>query len=65
MRFEQPLWLWLLVPVAALVAAYVIAQRRRTQVRRPVRDPADAGAGRADAARLAPARAGGRPSWRR
>ncbi|GAB3934701.1 VWA domain-containing protein [Kribbella albertanoniae] len=31
MRFEQPLWLWLLVLVAALVAAYLIAQRRRTK----------------------------------
>lgn len=31
MRFEQPLWLWLLVLVAALVVAYLIAQRRRTK----------------------------------
>jgi Ca-activated chloride channel family protein len=31
MRFEQPLWLWLLVLVAALVVAYVVAQRRRTR----------------------------------
>jgi Ca-activated chloride channel family protein len=31
MRFEQPLWLWLLVLVAALVAAYLIAQRRRSK----------------------------------
>ncbi|TCC45846.1 VWA domain-containing protein [Kribbella capetownensis] len=31
MRFEQPLWLWLLVLVAALIAAYLIAQRRRSK----------------------------------
>jgi Ca-activated chloride channel family protein len=31
MRFEQPLWLWLLVLVAALVAAYLVAQRRRSK----------------------------------
>ncbi|GAB3824075.1 VWA domain-containing protein [Kribbella italica] len=31
MRFEQPLWLWLLLVAAALVVAYVIAQRRRSQ----------------------------------
>jgi Ca-activated chloride channel homolog len=31
MRFEQPLWLWLLVLVAVLVVAYLIAQRRRTK----------------------------------
>jgi Ca-activated chloride channel family protein len=31
MRFEQPLWLWLLVIVAALVVAYVVAQRRRSR----------------------------------
>ncbi|WP_328523822.1 VWA domain-containing protein [Kribbella sp. NBC_00359] len=31
MRFEQPLWLWLLVLVAALVAAYLVVQRRRTK----------------------------------
>jgi Ca-activated chloride channel family protein len=31
MRFEQPLWLWLLVLVVALVAAYLIAQRRRSK----------------------------------
>ncbi|MGW6282505.1 VWA domain-containing protein [Kribbella sp. NPDC055071] len=31
MRFEQPLWLWLLVLVAVLVAAYLIAQRRRSK----------------------------------
>jgi Ca-activated chloride channel family protein len=31
MRFEQPLWLWLLVLVAALVVAYLIAQRRRSK----------------------------------
>ncbi|TCO33658.1 Ca-activated chloride channel family protein [Kribbella steppae] len=31
MRFEQPLWLWLLVLVVALVAAYLVAQRRRSK----------------------------------
>ncbi|WBQ04123.1 VWA domain-containing protein [Kribbella sp. CA-293567] len=31
MKFEQPLWLWLLLIVAALVVAYVFAQRRRGQ----------------------------------
>lgn len=31
MRFEQPLWLWLLLVVAALVVAYLIAQRRRSK----------------------------------
>jgi Ca-activated chloride channel family protein len=31
MKFEQPLWLWLLLIVAALVVAYVFAQRRRSQ----------------------------------
>jgi Ca-activated chloride channel family protein len=31
MKFQQPLWLWLLLVVAALVVAYVIAQRRRTK----------------------------------
>lgn len=31
MRFEQPLWLWLLLVVVALVAAYVLAQRRRSK----------------------------------
>jgi len=31
MKFEQPLWLWLLVIVAALVVAYVFAQRRRSK----------------------------------
>jgi Ca-activated chloride channel homolog len=31
MRFEQPLWLWLLVVAAALVVAYVVAQRRRSK----------------------------------
>ena len=31
MRFEQPLWLWLLVLVAALIAAYLVAQRRRSK----------------------------------
>ncbi|MEU0093619.1 VWA domain-containing protein [Kribbella sp. NPDC006257] len=31
MRFEQPLWLWLLLVVAALVVAYLIAQRRRSR----------------------------------
>ena len=31
MKFEQPLWLWLLLVVAALVVAYVFAQRRRSQ----------------------------------
>lgn len=31
MRFEQALWLWLLVLVAALVVAYIVAQRRRTR----------------------------------
>jgi Ca-activated chloride channel family protein len=31
MRFEQPLWLWLLLIAAALVVAYVVAQRRRSQ----------------------------------
>jgi Ca-activated chloride channel family protein len=31
MRFEQPLWLWLLVLVAALIAAYLVAQRRRSR----------------------------------
>ena len=31
MRFEQPLWLWPLVLVAALVAAYLVVQRRRTK----------------------------------
>ncbi|MFD3400866.1 VWA domain-containing protein [Kribbella sp. NPDC058693] len=31
MRFEQPLWLWLLVLVAVLVVAYLLAQRRRTK----------------------------------
>jgi Ca-activated chloride channel family protein len=31
MRFEQPLWLWLLVLVVALIAAYLVAQRRRSQ----------------------------------
>ncbi|TCO46765.1 Ca-activated chloride channel family protein [Kribbella antiqua] len=31
MRFEQPLWLWLLVLVVALIAAYLIAQRRRSK----------------------------------
>jgi len=30
MRFEQPLWLWLLLVAVALVVAYVIAQRRRS-----------------------------------
>ena len=30
MRFEQPLWLWLLLVAAALVVAYVVAQRRRS-----------------------------------
>jgi Ca-activated chloride channel family protein len=30
MRFEQPLWLWLLLVVAALVVAYLFAQRRRS-----------------------------------
>ncbi|TWD81966.1 Ca-activated chloride channel family protein [Kribbella amoyensis] len=31
MRFEQPLWLWLLPVAAALVVAYVVAQRRRSR----------------------------------
>ncbi len=31
MKFEQPLWLWLLLIVAALVVAYVFAQRRRSK----------------------------------
>ncbi len=31
MRFEQPLWLWLLILVAALIAAYLVAQRRRSK----------------------------------
>ncbi|MFG1814703.1 VWA domain-containing protein [Kribbella sp. NPDC049174] len=31
MRFEQPLWLWLLVLVVALIAAYLVAQRRRSK----------------------------------
>jgi Ca-activated chloride channel family protein len=31
MRFEQPLWLWLLLVVAALVVAYLFAQRRRSR----------------------------------
>jgi Ca-activated chloride channel family protein len=31
MKFEQPLWLWLLLIVPALVVAYLIAQRRRTK----------------------------------
>ena len=31
MRFEQPLWLWLLLLAAALVVAYVVAQRRRSK----------------------------------
>ena len=31
MTFEQPLWLWLLLVVAALVVAYVVAQRRRSK----------------------------------
>jgi Ca-activated chloride channel family protein len=31
MRFEQPLWLWLLALVAVLVVAYLIAQRRRSK----------------------------------
>ncbi|GAA0939232.1 VWA domain-containing protein [Kribbella koreensis] len=31
MKFEQPLWLWLLLIVAALVVAYVVAQRRRSK----------------------------------
>ena len=30
MRFEQPLWLWLLLVVAALVVAYLVAQRRHS-----------------------------------
>jgi Ca-activated chloride channel family protein len=30
MRFEQPMWLWLLLVAAALVIAYVVAQRRRS-----------------------------------
>ncbi|MFC5264431.1 VWA domain-containing protein [Kribbella qitaiheensis] len=31
MKFEQPLWLWLLLVVAALVVAYLVAQRRRSK----------------------------------
>ncbi|WP_328996666.1 VWA domain-containing protein [Kribbella sp. NBC_01245] len=31
MRFEQPAWLWLLLVAVALVIAYVIAQKRRSQ----------------------------------
>ncbi|WP_020391963.1 VWA domain-containing protein [Kribbella catacumbae] len=31
MNFEQPLWLWLLLIVPALVVAYLIAQRRRSK----------------------------------
>jgi Ca-activated chloride channel family protein len=31
MTFQQPLWLWLLVVAAALVVAYVFAQRRRSR----------------------------------
>ncbi|MEU4396744.1 VWA domain-containing protein [Kribbella sp. NPDC023855] len=31
MKFEQPLWLWLLLIVPALVVAYLIAQRRRSK----------------------------------
>jgi len=31
MKFEQPLWLWLLLVVAALVVAYLFAQRRRSR----------------------------------
>jgi Ca-activated chloride channel family protein len=30
MRFEQPMWLWLLLVAAALVIGYVLAQRRRS-----------------------------------
>jgi Ca-activated chloride channel family protein len=31
MTFQQPMWLWLLLVAAALVAAYVVAQRRRSR----------------------------------
>ena len=31
MKFEQPLWLWLLLIVPALVVAYLVAQRRRSK----------------------------------
>lgn len=31
MTFQQPLWLWLLLVAAALVVAYVFAQRRRSR----------------------------------
>lgn len=31
MRFEQPIWLWLLLLAAALVVGYVVAQRRRSR----------------------------------
>ncbi|HEY3089946.1 MAG TPA: VWA domain-containing protein [Actinomycetes bacterium] len=30
MRFEQPMWLWLLLVVAALVIGYLVVQRRRS-----------------------------------
>jgi len=57
--FAQPWWLVLLVPVAALVAGYLLAQRRRYRAALRFSKPGAARAGGHPVARLAAAHTGG------